>query len=194
MKGNYLLQGRIRCAACGHAMGAVTFPVQKSGRQYSYYICSAYKNGKECPNHRCVYLGELETLVWDEIVAMYKKTGGTKSPKSKINTTKLNAETKLKKLLARKTALLKWVSEGTIDLTDAEKDLQKISSEVTLAQTIISTPEQPELKSDVTTAQVLNARTFEEKRNIILRMNLIVKVKQLETGEIIYDISPEGNI
>jgi len=191
-KGQYLLQNRIRCLLCNHKLGAVTFPVKSNGKCYSYYVCSKYKNGFPCKNNKSINLLVLDEAVWKDIVSIFKKHGNITSPKPTLNTVKINAKAKIIKLNARKSALIKWVGNGTIGPTDAEQELQKLNSELATLQLIISTPDPVIKPSEVTIDEILAANTFEEKRTIMLRLNIIIHACKNEKGEILYEITKQN--
>lgn len=191
-KYEYLLNSMIKCPRCGYAMHGIRFP-KRQEKDYVYYVCTAHINGVECDNRRCVPCAELEEYVWDYIVTMFRKSGGIKR-KNKVHDTtaaRVNAETKLKKLKGRQAAIAKWITDGTIELNVIEKELQKINSEINAAQIAVAATVQPMVKiSDVTPAEVFAAKTFEEKRRILLRLGITVTAERAENGETLCKIRP----
>ncbi|MCX7781744.1 MAG: recombinase family protein [Negativicutes bacterium] len=189
-KFGYLLSGIIKCAKCGYAMNGVRFP-KRNNKEYAYYVCTAYVNGKECANRRCVPSVELDEAVWRDIAAMFRKSGGIKKIGRANNKgkTKAAAEERLKKLKARQSAVAKWIADGTIELSIIEKELQKINAEISAAQAAIAATVQPNAKaSDVKPEEVISANTFEEKRRILLRLGITVTAERTENGETLYKI------
>ncbi|EAX47562.1 hypothetical protein TcarDRAFT_1297, partial [Thermosinus carboxydivorans Nor1] len=189
-KFEYLLSGIIKCPKCGYAMRGTRFP-KRNNKDYAYYVCSAYVNAYECDNRRCVPSQELDEAVWQEIVNMFKKSGGIRRDRNKTSDAgkeKARAEARLKKLKARQAAILKWVTDGTIDLEVAEKELQKLNSDINAAQAILSAPEPAAKESDVSPTEVFEANTFEERRRIILRLGITVTAERSENGETLYKI------
>lgn len=188
----YLLNSIIKCPRCGYAMHGVRFP-KRQEKDYVYYVCTARANGVECDNRRCVPALELDTYVWNYIVTMFRKSGGIKR-KNKVHdnaAARVNAETKLKKLKGRQAAIAKWITDGTIELDVIEKELQKINSEINAAQMAVAATVQPMVKiSDVTPAEVFAAKTFEEKRRILLRLGITVTAERAESGETLCKIRP----
>ena len=66
-----LLQGLIRCAACGRAMAPSH--ARKNGKRYRYYVCqSAIKNGHDSCPVRSLPAGEVEEAVANQIRALLK--------------------------------------------------------------------------------------------------------------------------
>jgi hypothetical protein len=191
-KFEYLLAGIIKCPKCGYAMHGVRFP-KRNGKEYTYYVCTAHINGQQCQNSRCVPSVELDEAVWKDIAAMFKQSRGIRRSAVRENggsKERTHAEAKLKKLRSRQAAILKWVTDGTVDLELAEKELQKLNSDINTTQAILSAPQLTKRISAVTVIEILSATTFEEKRKLLLRLNITVTAERDESGETLFKIRP----
>jgi hypothetical protein len=171
-------------------MHGVKFPNNGTkNKEYTYYVCSGYQMRANCSNKKCVPSKELDYHIWNEIVSQLKKYGNLRksSKKNKVNEEKVLAEAKLKKLKARQAAIVKWVSDGTIDLLVAEKELKRLTQEIADATAISASPAK-KIIHDVTPEEVFVAKTFEDKRDLLLRLNITVVAIRDENREIVYKI------
>ncbi|MDF2876624.1 MAG: Resolvase protein [Sporomusa sp.] len=188
-KYEYLLQNIIRCEACGYAMHGVTYP-RRNSKDYSYYVCTSYINGHECPDKKNVPSKELEEAVWSDLLAMAKKKKGF-SVLHKKDTDQLSAkiglEKQLENLRKRTAAIIKWVANGTININDAERDLLVINKEIASAQLainkIITLPVARSIKNE----DFINAETFEQKRRALLNAGIKISTKR-EDSTTVYKI------
>jgi len=191
-KAQYLLQGVIRCPACGYVMHGVRFPARSSVREYMYYVCTANTNGHQCENRRGSPAKELDEAVWEIILTLYQKSEGMSrgNKASAFQQERAAIQAKLKNLKTRQTAIMRWVGEGIIDLTLAEKNLQKLGSEITAIQLILAEPAKAEKRSDISPEEVFSARNFEQKRGILRRLGITIKACKDENGDTLYTITP----
>jgi site-specific DNA recombinase len=185
----YLLSSIIRCDGCGYAMHGVNY--HRGGKDYCYYVCTAYTNGNQCDIRKNIPSKELDEAVWSELTVLAKKKQGlsifqTRShPQNPV--IKLNLEKQLMKLKKRKTAIVKWVADGTLETEDAEKDLQVINKEITSTRNAINSLTVAATKKEINSNDILNAETFEEKRRALIQSDIKIFAKR-ENSKTVYNI------
>lgn len=187
-KHEYLLSNIIRCMGCGYALHGVNY--RRGDKEYPYYVCTAYINNNECAIRKCIPAKELDDTVWAELTAAAKKKRGLSIYRNKENqnlSAKSNLELQLVKLKKRQSAILKWVSDGTVAIETAEKDLQNINKELASIKTAISTLSIMPVTKAINNADIINAQTFDEKRRALLQNGIIVFAKK-ENGTTSYSI------
>lgn len=188
-KTEYLLGNLIRCMGCGYALHGVNY--RRGEKEYPYYICTAYINNNECAIRKCIPAKELDDAVWAELTTAAKKKNGLSMYKDKPNqdvSVKANLEIQLVKLKKRQSAILKWVSDGTVDIEAAENDLQGINKEITSVKTAINSLTTIPNAKEINPASILSAQTYEEKRRVLLQNNITVLAKK-ENGVTSYSIT-----
>lgn len=187
-KYDYLFSNIIRCMGCGYALHGATY--HRGDKDYHYYVCTAYINNNECNVRKCIPGEELDNAVWAELTAAAKKKNGLSIYRDKANqdlSIKTNLEIQLVKFKKRQSAILKWVSDGTIDIESAEKDLQGINKEISSIKTAISACSIMPKAKEIDPASIINAQTFEEKRRVLLQNGFIVFAKKIN-GSTSYSI------
>ncbi len=181
-KHEYLLSGLIRCAACGYAMRGVTYP-QRNKKEYRYYVCTAYANGHACNNRRNIPVQELDDAVWLEVASWFANENIRVSKKPATNQLSVYRE-QLKKLQIRQNAILKWVSDGTIAIVAAEKQLHSIKNEIDKVMESLSKGSQSTIVNQHESVLIKN---FSEKRQILQRIKPTI-FAQKENGLTTYSI------
>jgi site-specific DNA recombinase len=188
-KNEYLLSSIIRCTGCGYAMSGVNY--HRGGKDYRYYVCSAYKNGNECDFRKTVPSRELDEAVWSDLIEASKKKHGLlvykDNEKLQDEKVKVVLEKQLLKLRNRQSAIIKWVTDGTIEIESAEKDLQVINKEILSTKNAINSLVIVSKTKKFNSKDFLNANTFEEKRRALIQNGIKVFAKR-ENGKTVYSI------
>lgn len=185
-KHEYLLSGIIKCSGCGYGMQGITFP-QRNNKDYSYYVCTAYINGKKCNDKKCISSKEIDDALWQNIIDNCSKNKFFKKRKS-TNTKSLSTiKDQLVKLRNRQTGILQWVSAGTIDMDAAEKELKSLTQQMKTLKKLLDSPAIEDNQTYITFEELLSAKTFAEKRRILLRLKVFIHAKQ-ETGVTVFTI------
>jgi site-specific DNA recombinase len=188
-KMEYLLSSIIRCEGCGYAMHGVNY--HRGGKDYCYYVCTAYTNGNQCEIRKNIPSKELDEAVWSELTKLAKKKRVLSMYQTKNHpqnpTIKADLEKQLIKLQKRKTAIIKWVTDGTLETEDAEKDLQVITKEIISTKSAIHSLTIVATKKEISSNDILNAETFEEKRRALIQSGIKIFAKR-EKGRTIYNI------
>lgn len=184
-KRDYLLRGLLYCSLCGRSMIAYARPSKrKTGidQIYYYYSCvSKESNAYAISGNRCqcrrIPAADLEEAVWENLVNIANSTKQLESylctkdlPDHSIEIDQLR---QLQLTLDKKrTDITRWYGENLIDGVTAEKELQHISKclAVTLSTLSDLTTVQQKIKQPaLSPAALLSTKTFEEKRNILIK-------------------------
>jgi site-specific DNA recombinase len=177
-KHEYLLSGLVKCACCGYGMQGVTFP-QRNKKDYSYYVCTAYINGTKCDDRKCVPAKELDEAVWQNILSQYSKNFFLK----KLTKNNTQGHTAIEKGLAKlkncQAEILKWVAAGTITMDTAEKELKDIGRQINSLQEVLDSLTIKPSQLDITPDEIVNAKSFENKRRILLRLKILIHAKKV---------------
>jgi DNA invertase Pin-like site-specific DNA recombinase len=177
----YLLRGIIRCGSCGYAMiGARKF---NKGKEYLYYTCHSKTEKRECANGT-IRADKLDQFVWHELthLAQERHDFSTLKKDTVDNSVAIdNLNSHINELTKKKSAFLKWVTDGIINIGDAEKELQAVSKELAATQIALKGLQIKE-KPTVTIQpeDILSAETFEDRRDMILKLHITVHA--LRTG------------
>jgi site-specific DNA recombinase len=184
-KHNYLLRGLLHCALCGRSMTAYARPSKRktgSEKVYYYYSCiskesnSYVTNGTPCVCRR-IPVDDIETTIWEYLIKIarnkgrledYLHTKNTSSYTEQI-THQRTIQLELKKKQAN---TLRWYHENRIDSETAEKELHTIDIELAEIYSSLSelTIAQEKVTQLVTPTELLQAKTFQEKRNVLLKL------------------------
>jgi transcriptional regulator of heat shock response len=163
----------------------------RGGKDYCYYVCTAYINGNACDIRKNISSKELDDAVWAELTESAKKKRGLSIYQTKAPTqnpkVKVDLEGQLIKLKNRQSAILKWVSDGTIEIESAEKDLQTINKELAATKNAINALNIAATTKEINAKDFLNAKTFGEKRRALIQNGFTVFAKR-ENGKTIYTI------
>lgn len=174
----YLLRGLIKCADCGYAM--IGSRKLNKGVEYFYYTCSSQTEKRKC-NNGTVRADVLDNAVWntiyDETVKHKNFNILNKQVDNSVIIEKLT--TTISKLQEKKKVILKWVNDEIVTFEEAEKELHEINKELLLAQNTLSGLD---VKQNLISEDILDsikvANTFEEKRNVMLKLNTPVYAKR----------------
>lgn len=182
---NYLLRNVIKCSECSYVM--VGQHTKWHDRDYYYYRCSARANGNLCSNTAYVPAEALDKMVWDIIVSAAQEGRQPKRPEPIIDqdhNAKTNLETHLLKLRQNQAAILKWITNDTVSIDIAEKELQALNREITATETAIIHAQQKIPSNNVQSSEIISAITFNQKRAAIIKMGLNVVAKRNKNTEI----------
>lgn len=175
-KHDYLLRNIIKCPVCGYGMSGQHTKWYE--RDYYYYRCSAKTHDYDCPNTSYIPAEELDTMAWNEIVKTKEEGRNFKPAKIKQNS---NEKGKLEKYLTelrqKQTAMLRWVTDGTVSIDMAEKELQSLNKEITATQAALSIYTVEKIKistTEIPLKEILQANTFEQKRKVILNLGITI--------------------
>lgn len=188
-KHEYLLRGIIKCGCCNRSMTGVC-RVQK-GIEYKYYICNKnmenwyLKTGKCTNSHIRAKL--FEDAVWKTLCFLARGNGDISQylqrPRSKDNSKEQFERMTIyyEELQKKRTDIMRFFRDNLIDSETAQKELQMVQKEITNATITLSAIKDKKIinytKSlNVTADEILLATTFQDKRNILLKLGCIVYV------------------
>ncbi|CQR74114.1 DNA-invertase hin [Sporomusa ovata DSM 2662] len=183
-KREYLLSGVIKCAGCGYAMRGITYP-KRTKKEYGYYVCTAYINENICNCKTGIPVQELDEAVWNHILQTYSASYIAANKRRKtIDKPRHDTEAQLANLKARKATILKWVSAGTVDMDEAEKELKNLNTSI---NAVMESLESKPKIIDISPKEIASAKTMDEKRRVLLKLKIKVYAKK-EGGKISYTI------
>ena len=178
-KRDYLLSGLVKCPICGYAMTGTN--TRSFDKYYYYYYCSGKSYGKDCPNRASINAEKLEEMVWKQFVQAAKS--GKELPiinKDDTSDQKDRLEKHLAELKNRQSALLRWVSSGTITIDTAEGDLQNLARDITATQSILSGLAEKKKTPSMRMEDILNATTYSDKRRVLLDSQFKILAQMIE--------------
>lgn len=185
-KHDYLLRNMIRCSECGYVM--VGQHTKWHANDYYYYRCSARANDNLCSNTAYVPAAELDEKVWNVILLAAQEGRDLKNinPVDKQDhTAKTKLEIHLSKLNEMQAAMLKWVREGTVTISAADKELQPLRKEIAATQVALNHANKKVAVTQIVPPDdIINATTFNQKRDAIIRMGMTISVKRNKDREI----------
>ena len=188
-KSEYLLSNLIRCASCGYAMRAVNY--HRGNKDYCYYVCTAYTNGNSCNMRKNLPSQELDDAVWSELIEVTKKRHAIAAHQFKDNANdvkiKVTLENQLTDLKKRQNTIVKWVADGTIEITSAENELHVINKELASTKNAIHSLTITSTTKEISSNEFIYAKDFSEKRRVIIQSGLTVFAKR-ENGKTAYFI------
>lgn len=194
-KRDYLLRGLLYCALCGRSMTAYARPGRRknsTGKIYHYYSCISKESnsyalsGQRC-NCRRIPVEELENEVWQTLTDIARGEKNLADYLREQNTPDYSAEIahfshKQADLKKKKADITQWYTNDLIDSETAAKELRTIDKEVTATISTLAslTIAQEKIKQpNVSPADILNAKTFAEKRDIMLQFPYQIHVVRL---------------
>lgn len=179
-KYEYLIANIIRCGGCGFAMTGQTYKtfLAKRKKDYSYYTCSSIQEKRGCTCKR-IPVKELDTIVW-EWISKFLLTNYDLNDLCKIfpgnqqnKPTRDALSQHIEELLRRQANIIKWVTSGTVDMSIAEKDLKKLSKEITTTRNLLNST-LPQVSLPVSRNKILDVNTFTDKRDIMLKLGITI--------------------
>ena len=183
-KSEYLVRGIIRCDCCGYAMIAGT---RKLRENYStqYYSCSSKLEKRECDS-RYIPVKKLDEEIWDYIykAAKSRKLSTLFSNKNKNQVQSMRLRQELASLYEKQEAIIGWVRSGRIKIQIAGKDLKQLDKDIAAIKSAIASEQQKTKPIKVSAKEILEAKTFEQKRDAVLRLGLKIFARRLDTDEI----------
>ena len=196
-KRNYLVRGLLYCLLCGRSMVAYARPSKrKTGidKVYYYYSCVSKESnsyairGTPCKCRR-IPADDLEDAIWETLVEVASSTKELTNYLHMKNRPDYSAEIeKLNKIRLelnnKQKDITRWYRENMIDRNTAEKELQLISKELTITLSTLSNFHiaQEKVKQPmISPAAILSAKTFEEKRDILIKFPY--KIHAVRLGE-----------
>lgn len=184
-KRDYLLRGLLHCALCGRSMTAYARPAKRKNGQdkvYHYYSCITKESGayvltgNRC-NCRRIPVDDLEDAVWQCLLNVATGQKSLDEYLVKHDTPDYSAEIeamdkKQNQLRQKRTDITRWYRDNLIDGPTAEKELQVVQKELAATITALAgyqTSQEKIKKPALSPTDILNAKTFEEKRNLLLK-------------------------
>ena len=155
--------------------------INSRDKDYFYYVCSAKSNNIKCPNCKYLASDKVDDMVWSELVKLAKGTKkliSAQPPKNDIQRRQL--ENYLIKLKEKQSAMLKWVSAGTISIDDAEIELQNIAKEMTTSRMVLNGLVEIKKPSAIPVQDILSAITFTDKRKVMLKMDIKIHAEKID--------------
>lgn len=182
----YLLSGFARCGICGQTLHGLNYTA--NGYEYRYYYCDSHATETPCDN-RYIPLDKLDREVWEYLQACITERNelpaitGEKTADDALRD-RLNAA--LSDLKNRQAAILKWVRDGTLDISAAEKDLQSLKKEIDLTCAALNSIDGSKLPQHIAPQDVLAAATYEQKRRLLREWGVKVYVKRAPQSPVIW--------
>lgn len=190
-KREYLLRGIIKCGCCNRSMTGVC-RVQK-GIEYKYYICNKnmenwYLQTGKCTNSH-IRANLFEDAVWKTLCLLARGNGDIsqylQKPRPKDNSKEQFDRMTIyyEELQKKRTDIMRFFRDNLIDSETAQKELQMVQKEITNTTITLSAIKDKKIinytKSlNVTTDEILSATTFQDKRNILLKLGCIIYVNK----------------
>ncbi len=184
-KREYLLRGLLHCSLCGRSMTAYGRPSMRKNspdKIYHYYSCITKESGSyaisgERCNCRRIPVDELDEAVWQCLLDIASGRRSLDEYLIKNITPDYSAEievlNKKQTVLRQKRAdITRWYRDNLIDAETAEKELQTVQKELAAVISSLAgfqSSQEKIKKPAISPAEVLNAKSFEEKRNLLLK-------------------------
>ena len=182
-KHEYLLQGLLHCPLCKRKLTATVSHGKRKNSEdvmYFYYFCISEKNAnykeQRCGN-RLIPSDSLDYQIWDVLKQI--ASGQTtidkyvKNKSSQDYTDEIQQMVKQREILQQRTATItKWFAIGKITEDAADEQINTLNKEITnLGENIgkLSSMQSKNKIIEIPVNEILQATTFEQKRNIMLR-------------------------
>ncbi|CQR71327.1 hypothetical protein SOV_16860 [Sporomusa ovata DSM 2662] len=194
---NYLLQGILYCGLCGHSMTAYGRPGARKKtdpKMYYYYSCitkesAIYMLDEPCQCRR-IPATIFDEFVWTIFVNSAKNSNRLdqyiKKDAVKDYSDEIEKMSKLEETLFSKcTEITTWFREDLIAADTAKKELQSINRELATVTTALTTLRHAQSKLTITSsailpAEILAAKTFADKQDILRRSGITIYAVRLE--------------
>jgi DNA invertase Pin-like site-specific DNA recombinase len=183
----YLLKDILKCGFCGHSLMGITRPgsprKMSEAKMYSYYVCVT----KESPSYTCrqekcqcrrIPVEEFDQIVWNIFLSVAKKEISFSAFMEKLGFPDYSSEIEqlsqhCDELMKRHGQIAALIMQGLLDADAAKTKLKAANKEIAAAksslQSLITAQKKTQkMASNITTDEILNAATFEEKRRILL--------------------------
>jgi len=175
----YLLRSIIRCDSCGYSM--IGSRKINKGKEYLYYTCPSKMEKRECDNGSA-RADIIDNEVWSYILK-WTRDGYDINNLTKNTSPNTDAIAKIKDQIAglnkSKTDILFLIRKGRINIDEADNDLDIINKELNTVNSVLKAlTENSTQETTITNEDVLNADTFEKKRNILLESGLVVRARR----------------
>lgn len=183
---DYLLRGTLYCALCGRSMIAYArSSARKTGisKVYYYYSCiSKESNAYAISGNRCkcrrIPAVDLEIAIWNALIEIVNNSKHLASYLHSKNLPDYSAEIdginkRRRELKKKQTDITRWYCENMIDSETAEKELQSVNKELATTLSTLSglSVAQEKIKQPaISPADILDAKTFEEKRDVLIKL------------------------
>lgn len=191
-KHNYLVKNMLKCAHCGYAM------IGSGVRQYHYYACMQKLSYASLDRLNCpAKLIRAEILDEDIWKFLHQWASGINELESAIvndipdySNKIIAANAKKEDLINQQNDIMKWYRQKMLTSEAAEKELAAVQKEIAATTAIIDEMQQSNdkiKKVTVTSADILNAVTFEDKRKVMLQLQadgFIIKAKKNDDGSL----------
>ncbi|MEN6413148.1 MAG: recombinase family protein [Veillonellales bacterium] len=182
-KQEYLLRGFLKCGVCGYGLSS-HYKLKPSGKEYRWYSCNSGTIDKAL--HPCgnptIQCEKLDNFVWEIFCKYAKQKEGIYSLLSEESTDNSENSSKLIKyqdqLKKRQQTLTKWVRTGMIEPEDADKEIVSIAKELRQINESVAklSVQKKEKQLKVTAKEILAAKSFQERRTIIEKLNWVFVV------------------
>ncbi len=201
---DYLLRGVLYCSLCGRGMIATTRPQPRkttAPKDYSYYTCITKESGiyalsgNRCPCMR-IPVKSFDEKIWSifRSVAEGEETFSRflKPVETHDNSAEIARLTSYRdELMKRQSQIARLIREGLLDayaaedeLRQAKQDIASVNARVLLLRT--SQENVTGLMNEVNLAEIMEAITFEQRREIIMRSGYRIYVSRLSPDQIDY--------
>lgn len=195
---DYLLQGLLYCPLCPRKLTATVCHSNRKNKKevlYHYYFCTTGKKPEykiKCGNKH-IPAQALDDQVWAALLTIAKDSSKLADfllqKEDTDYTAELTALTKQKETLEkRKSGIVAWFSDGMIDNDTATKQINALNKELTSLIKDISALSNLQSKNkpaEIPVDDILQAATFEQKRNALLNFPYKIYAKR-ENDEVCF--------
>lgn len=190
-KRSYLLKGIVKCGVCG--MGLVASQHKKVSVTH-YYRCvtkssNQYQGSKFKCTNRYIPVDDLEEAVWQAFIDMangsYEMEDFLRSDTIIDRSAEINDILQRQEEIRKKQSdVMKWYRSNLIDSEMAEAELLAANKElaattITLEQLQAAQSKINKPTKELSMQDIINATTFEQKRNILLNAEIDIYVSRM---------------
>lgn len=185
----YLLKDILKCALCGRSLMGVTRPgaprKTMETKVYSYYVCVTKESssyaipGKDRCNCRRIPAEEFDQRIWDIFLSIAR---GEAAFDNFIRNNELpdysaeiqNFSKRYEEIKKRHGQIAGLIRKGLLDADAAASELVAANKEIAITKTALQSLSDLQsrtqlLAASVSVDEILNASTFEEKRQVLLK-------------------------